>query len=433
MTGTLDWIHKVRKDWVALPHQRTLAELLDRTPRGTVRACVAEPIRHYKTSTLIAAICKWLHDDPTLRIIYMTFTIERASEIGKDIRDACSRTGTKPAEGFNTIANWRNDRGGGVTCMSAQQSRLGADVDILVVDDPYENAIEADKPEIRQVVDETIAFYTMRLSRGGSCVVVMSRFHPDDAIGRRLRRVHQKWENIHAKAIQDDGTALAPEVRTLEELQKIRHELAEIDPTERLWYAQWQNEPRAPSGDLFRDPLRYHEVPTWPGFRTFYGLDMSYSQAKISDWSAIVAMRAWGSQAYVLDVERFKLDVRLIGERLALSRDRFGEGPIFSYVSGPEKGIVEVLAERGLGVSPMPARYNKLVRAERTIARVNRGEVLFPHTAKWVESFLGRLSAFRGVDGDDDDEVDALVSACDGGLFSAVAGEPTRAFGSRRF
>lgn len=411
--------------WSEPTHLAEFVDMLERAPRGGVRGLCACPIRHYKTSTLIAAIAKWQRDDPLLRVIYMTHSIGRAQEIGKDIRDTCRRMGVRVKEGRDTILEWRNVAGGGVSCMSAQQSKLGADVDVLVWDDPFESGHEADKPEVRQQVDETIAHYTMRLSRGGSCVGVMSRWHPDDAIGRRLRRTRENWEYVHKRAIEDDpnGTgylALNPSVRTVEEMVRIRNALAEQDPSERLWYAQWQNEPRAPSGDLFRDPVRYVSVPTWPGFRTFYGLDMSYSQSRIADFSAIAAIRAWGPKAFVLDVRRFKLEIRRIEENIRAVVAEHGRGPIFSYVSGPEVGIVREFARQGLLVTALPARYNKLVRAERTIGRWNKGDVMVPESAAWVDAFVERVKAFRGVEGDDDDEVDALVSGLDGGLHSGV-------------
>ena len=87
--------------------------------------------------------------------------------------------------------------------------------------------------------------------------------------------------------------------------------------------------------------------------------------------------------------------------------------------------MVRVLRERGVPIAPMRARYNKLVRAERTIKRWNDGNIPVPedHAVPWVKGFVHRLSCFRGHESDrDDDEVDALVSACDGAMGGAVAG-----------
>jgi hypothetical protein len=55
-----------------------------------------------------------------------------------------------------------------------------------------------------------------------------------------------------------------------------------------------------------------------------------------------------------------------------------------------------------------------------------------PQHEAWVDEFIGRAQSFRGVEGDDDDEIDALVSVCDGGLGSGVAAA-AKSFGAWRY
>jgi predicted phage terminase large subunit-like protein len=435
----MDWIPKCDSRWKSPYHLADFVNALERAPRGAVRCVEAVPIRHFKTITLVCAIAWWLARDPTLRVVYMTYSTHRATEIGKTIRDTCRRMDVRIASGYDTIARWSTPQGGGVAVMSADQSHLGADIDILVWDDPIESFVEVDKPEVRQRVDETIAFYTNRLNVSGSCIGIMSPMHLDDPLHRRLRRKSPPWESfIHPAIIDEDlptERAFAPEVRSLEQIRAAKAELHESDPSDRIFLAQWMCSPITPRGDHFTNPARYRELPTFGGSRVFYGLDMSYSQATISDWSAIVVFKAWGSTAYVQHVDRFRLDVPLIGHKLLTAQSRYGTGPIFSYVSGPEIGIIQHLAERGLPVEGMPARYNKLVRATRTIRRVRESEILFPEddAAAWVPSMIQRLTSWRGVDGDEDDEVDALVSGSEGGMFSFAGSEPTTTSGERRF
>ncbi len=430
----MGWVERVQVGWERPEHLAGLVRVLEAAPRGSVRGLCGVAVRHWKSSTVLAAIAKWLLDDATLRVILMTHSMGRAQEMGKDVRDACRRVGVRIAEGRDTICDWRTTAGGGVSCMSAQQSKLGADVDILVWDDPIESPQDADDARIRQTIDETIAHYTSRLSRGGSCIGVMSRFHPDDPIGRRLRRTRETWEYVHAPAVVDEGLAtehaLNPAVRTLEELAQIRDALREQDPSERLWWSQWQGEPRAPSGDLFKEPTRYATLPLWPGWRTFYGIDLAFTTGRLSDYAAIVAVRSWGSKAYVLLAEQFKLELGLIARRLSEVTKTYGRGPIFTYASGPEVGIVQEMARRGLPIQAMPARFNKLVRCEKTVTRWNHGDVCVPTDGHWVDQFLEQMSAYRGVEGDSDDLVDALVSGLDGGLFSSdqrprLVGQPS--------
>jgi predicted phage terminase large subunit-like protein len=418
-----------------------MVAMLSRADGGGVRGCVAVPIRHWKTWTLEAACSWWLRRNPKLRIIYMSYSINRAQEIGKDIRDVCRRTGVKIAKDHDTIALWRTEEGGGVSIMSAQQSRLGADVDILLVDDPYESGAECDKPEIREAVDGTIAHYTMRLSPGGSCILVMSRWRPDDAVGVRRLRSQESWEYVHDRAIEVvdvEGElterAFAPDVRSLEWLKEQRAVLAEVDPTERMWFAQWQGDPIDISGeDDFTAPKRYAMLPEWPGFVDAIGLDMAYSSGKRADWFALVVVRRMAGQMFIRDVQRFRANEGVAENALRQARDVYGiTTQIYSYMSGPEIGAAHYLASRGLHVNVLPARFNKRIRARKTVNRVKSGDLLVPQHAPWVQAFERRLLAWRGAEGDEDDEIDALVSVHDG-MFGSGSGEAgAKGIGHRR-
>lgn len=403
--------------------------------RQSVRALCSIPIRHHKTITAQHGVAWTLLQDPTFRWIYMTYGESYANTRGREMKNLCRRLGVEIQRGHESLKEWRTTAGGGVYTMSAQSSGLGQDVDGLIVDDPISGPDEADKLAVRQAIDETIGFYTARLSRGGGVAITMSRFHPDDPSGRRLRRIDQEWEHQHSAALIDEGLpterAFAPLVMTVEELKKKREDARAIDPRERMWWSQFQNDPRAESGELFRAPSRYTRLPNEPGWRDAMGVDFAYSQARRADFFALVIVRIWGSDVYVLKTERLKAD--FAGLEMAIRRawDSVGARcPVHTYITGPEKGAVSYFAEHGIHILAMHAKFNKLIRAQKTIDIWNDRRVHVPEGAAW-DPFLGRVAAFRGVDGDDDDEIDAMVSAVDGGMWSAVA-NATRAIGKRR-
>jgi predicted phage terminase large subunit-like protein len=87
----------------------------------------------------------------------------------------------------------------------------------------------------------------------------------------------------------------------------------------------------------------------------------------------------------------------------------------------------------GLPIAPMPARYNKLVRAQKTIRRWNDGEILVPAHAPWLQGFLHRVSLFRGHDRDRDDEIDAIVSMADAVLGGATTAGVGRVGGRKPY
>jgi hypothetical protein len=276
--------------------------LLDRAAEGEpVRGMDCEPIRHFKTTATNHGVIKILLKDPSTPVIHLSHSHDKATLEGKKIRQlaqSCDQqfgTSIGPVRGFDQIHDWRNSHGGGVVTMSASQSRLGYDCGALIVDDPLDEmgAIDA---LVRQAVDDAISHYTartMRRGRPGPVLIVMSRWHPDDPVGRRLLRTEIKWEYVQHEAIVDlDGErerAFAPHVWSLEELKKVRAELREVDPTERYFWAQFQNDPRPPGTDLFRDPTYYEDFPSWP-YRIIHGADLAFTQGKHSDFFAMVTM-----------------------------------------------------------------------------------------------------------------------------------------------
>lgn len=411
-------------------HMTEWANLIERSAKEPIRAMCALPIRHYKTETTLHGIVWLLIQDPTLRIIFLTHNFDAAEARGKRLRQLAEATNIGPARGWNKIADWRNEQGGGVVVMSADQSKLGYDCHVLIFDDPLDEH-GAEDPKVREAVDSTIAHYTarcMRRGKPGPVLGVASRWHPDDPIGRRLQRKAVNWEYIHRPAIVDEGLpterAFAPEVWPLDALRQMRAEWAEKDPTERGWYAQLMGDPRPVGTDLFGPATYYTSLPDY-GYRKAFGIDMAYTVGEGADWFARCVGRIYGKKLYLIDVQRHKIDPHQIQSTCQADMNKYGRAPFFSYMAGPEIGMARVLNERGIPISKLNARYNKLVRAERTIAQWNAGDILVPSDGLWVPGFLHRISCFRGREKDtDDDEIDALVSMRDGSMGGAAQAPP---------
>lgn len=433
----LDYITKISPDFRPPYHLLEYLAIYERVRQGEpVRVLCTLPIRHFKTETTLHALLWLLEHDPTLRIVLMTHSHERAVWLGKRMRALAKRTGVGPARGYDTINEWMNDFGGGVLIMSADMSREGWDCHVLVVDDPIDEKSITAKDK-RQAVDDGINYYTARCQKAGKrgpVIIVASRLDDDDPIGRRLVRKAVTWETHHAPAVLNFGTdheqAFAPDVISLEELRQIRAELAESDPREKTWFARFMGTPRADEHDGFRDPLRYQTLPTWPGFRDVLGIDLSFSAKKRADFAAIVRVRVYPHLAFVVDVQRFKAEPRELVTRLKLARTN--DEAIFSYMSGPEKGFAEYLAGEGLEINAMQVTAPKFVRAQNCIAAHNAGKILWPEHAPWVNGTLRNLTRWAGNEDDEDDEADAYVSVYEGAIRFAASQAP-RKVGSWRF
>lgn len=437
-TPTLHLIPKLSPHLEPPYHLEDWCTVLDRAADGEpLRAINAEPIRHYKSVTTWHGVIRILLRDPTCPVIYFTHSHQKAQDTGKAIRDlaqSCDRqfgTNIGPARGTNTIDHWSNDRDGGVLVMSAEQSRLGYDCGALIADDPIDE-LGAYSLSVRNTVDDALAHYTarcMRRGKPGPVLIVASPWHPDDPMGRRKARRAREWTFLSHPAIIDEGLvterAFAEKVWGLDALKAMRAELAEKDPTERIWWAQLMCRPKPPGGGRFGDPHLWTTLPDTP-HRMAYGCDFAFTQGEGSDYFALVVAQLHGKKAYIVEVQRHKIDAHQIESTLKAAQNKYGRGVIWSYQSGPEIGLSNLLIERGIPMGRMQARFNKLVRSERTARRWNDGDIYVPANALWAPGFLARIAAFRGAEKDgDDDEVDALVSLCDGALGGASSAPST--------
>ncbi len=431
----VDWIPIAIKGAGSPFHLEPFPSLLDAAFRSeSVRALVSCPIRHWKSTTVKAAIAKGLRANPRLHVIVMTHGHDFAQSYGRELRELCRACGVRIARGADTILDWRTEEGGGCFIMSNKQSALGRPCDVFIFDDPFGSFEEADNIDIRNHVDWIIAQYTARLNPGGSVIGVMSRLHPDDAIGRRLERKAREWTYVHKQALVNEGAAdeqaLAPHIMSLEHLRSARAELYEADPSERTWHSQFQNDPREGSRGSFKGVHYLETLPNLSTCRVAIGLDAAYSEGSSSDYFVAGALLELASGIVVVGyVERHRRGIDGVSDALDGFAARYPDAPMFSYVQGPEVGVYRQLAaprvyfdelgeqriRAGHIVHTMTAQWSKEVRARPAAAAWERGLLRVLSGQSWTPSYVREMNAFTGAGGREvDDQVDMTVSGFDG-------------------
>ncbi len=100
---------------------------------------------------------------------------------------------------------------GGLTAVGVGGALTGMGADLLIIDDPVKNDAEANSSVQREKIwDWFNATALTRLEPDGICILVMTRWHEDDLVGRLIRENNrpdaQKWEllNLPALAAEDD-------------------------------------------------------------------------------------------------------------------------------------------------------------------------------------------------------------------------------------
>lgn len=148
--------------------------------------------------------------------------------------------------------------------------------------------------------------------------------------------------------------------------------------------------------------------------RVVIGVDCAYTIGAGSDWSAAVVLGSLRDLIFVIEVMREREETDVIADKLLDLRASYPGAAMASYVSGPEIGVYKLLLTHwGIPVMMLPARYNKIVRSKRTQIAWKQGRILLPRYAPWLGAFLQELRFFNGAEGQQDDQVDALVSGFD--------------------
>lgn len=189
-------------------------------------------------------------------------------------------------------------------------------------------------------------------------------------------------------------------------------------------------QPRGPVLDV--SPVRRTDASTW---HTAIGVDLSYSGR--GDRAAIVVVSRKADEPseraryFIRDVWSGSREIRSLRSILSAWCARHEGAPLASYVGAGELGVLHLLQEPtisadgtrvpGVSIVPMLATASKAVRAAWSIDLWNAGRIVLPPGATWVQGFQRRVLAFDGTDGDEDDEVDAMVSAIE---FLRVCGGP---------
>lgn len=373
------------------------------------------PPRHWKSETLKHAIIKHLHCWPENDVAYCTHTASFAAAQSRDVRRLAKTSGLQLSEDSNRKDEWHTVSGSGLVARGVGGEVTGRGFRLIVVDDPVksrevaESAIERDKI-FNWIEDDVIT----RLTPDGTVILVHTRWHPDDPIGRYAKR--KEWRGHNIQAISDVGgeeVALLPQQWPLDALRRIR----DVNPYR--FTALYQGEPRPRGGKVFdRAPERYLSEALPIRFRTAHGLDLAYSKKSRADRSVLLTGITDGWYIYLTGcrIRRERSDEFIVTARSAIQER---PGTIRWYCSGTEKAVADLFAVGGVSIDTYPAKEDKFARAQGAAKLWNQGRILVPESGvdedgtDWAHELVEEVGAFTGVNDPHDDIVDALAALVD--------------------
>lgn len=155
----------------------------------------------------------YLCKHPTERVILASYEAEFASEWGRKVRDIIDDDGKRLfgislRQDSKAADHWTiKEHNGGMQTCGVGGALTGKGSDILIIDDPFKNAEEANSELIREKKFEwfTTAAYT-RLEPNGAIILVNTRWHEADISGRLLQAMAEggeQWTLLHLPALHD--------------------------------------------------------------------------------------------------------------------------------------------------------------------------------------------------------------------------------------
>lgn len=405
MRDLVRFIPKLSPKYMAPTHLTPLLRRFELAVDGVPqRVCCSAPPRHAKTESVLHVPAYGLRRKPELRFSYSTYADRLSRSKSRKARHLAQEAGVQLES--TSLNEWRTPEGGGLLAGGVGGPLTGHGVDILIVDDPIKNRIEAESAVYRdRLLDWWRDVAATRIEPGGSAFVFMTRWHTEDLIATLMS---EGFEYINLPAISETSAALWPERWPLDALERRRHDVGEY-----TWWSLYQGDPRKRGGRVFEDVHLFDKEPTSRVTYAF-GIDLAASAKTSSDWSVLVKMARCGDDYFVLDVIREQMASPKFRELVAKASALEPTAPIRWYAAGMEQGVASFYRGDDMEMQSPTPRGDKFVRAINFSAAWNRGNVFVPRAAHWVKAFLKELHDFTGTSADGhDDQVDAAVAAFD--------------------
>jgi len=296
----------------------------------------------------------------------------------------------------------------------------GNPADFIIIDDPIKNRQEAESETYRQRIwEEYLDSVNTRLSANGIVIIVMTRWHEDDLVGRVTKAIPEQCKviNIPLEAEENDilgrkvGDALFPEIGKDKEWLKRYKKLYTSEEGSRSWNALMQGRPSAADGNLFKRDWwkKYKKAPRCP--LNIMTVDATFKDTSKSDY---VAIGVWGkrnNEYYKLGLLNKRMGfVETVGAIKEFKRKYPFVNGIYIEDKANGSAIIDVLRRQISGVIAYnPGRDSKESRASAISPLVEAGQVYLPEYETWTNDFIDQCASFPN--GSNDDMVDEMTMA----------------------
>ena len=440
-----DYFKLVNPDYKLYKHIQYICDKVQKIIDGEQHNYIVEmPPQHGKSTTITKTFPSYyLMRHPDKHVMLVAYSEDLYSDFSASNRRIFEDWGgrlfglhtEKSTSQEFTIADHR----GGLYATSITGGATGKPADLLIIDDPVKNYLEASsKTKKDGIWNEWVSTFETRLQQSGSVILIMTRWQTDDLAGRLLAKNEnekngKKWEEIKFPAIaeEDDilgrkvGDPLCPQLHNIDDLKNHKRSMGTQKFT-----AEYQQSPTIEGGGVFkRNWVRYY-VPSREVQARLHLTDKDavvigkHFDDKAQSWDATfksgenddyVAGQVWYRRDanyylmyWVHDRMSFTETLKAIQQTTTLYPDAYSK-----YIEDKANGsaIIDTLRNKVAGIIPITPDGGKEVRASAVTPLWEAGNVYVPHPL-WkpeIEDMLEEIFAFPNAP--HDDYVDAMTQA----------------------
>ncbi len=377
------------------------------------------PPQHGKSMTVTETFPSWyVGKYPDRRCIIACYNDDFAGKFGRRNKGKIDEVGQfifdiklkKSSDRDMEIA----EHDGGIITRGIMAGITGNAGDLIIIDDPVKNRLEADSSTYRERLWEEWENSIMtRTQAGTKIIIIQTRWHEDDLAGRVINGENfVEVVNIPVEAEENDilgrniGDALCPEIgKDNKWLQEFKQRYAD---GKRAWNALYMGRPTSAEGNIFkREWWQYYDKLPEHIPLVAISVDATF---KDSDTSDFVAIEVWGKlngDYYLIDLIKRRMDFPETLKAIRHMADKYPQRhSILVEDKANGSAIISMLKHEIGGIIAITPKESKIARANAITGIVESGNVYLPRYSDFTGEFVEEFASFPNGVNDD------LVDAC---------------------
>lgn len=421
-----------RGTWIPSKHlQFIAAKVAKAIAKGNGRIIISAPPRHGKSQLTSIYTPGWLLERyPHYKTILAGYGAELATGFSRQVRDMIMDPNnehllkTRIRKDASRVEAFLTPEGGGMYAVGLGGAITGRGANVLLIDDYIKEIKEALSPAYRDYIWNwfVTTAYT-RLEPGGTCIIIATRWHSDDLIGRILATQRDQWEYIELPAIAEEndqigravGEPLFPERYPVERLEELRGTLGSI-----FFAALFQQKPVDETGKIsdraWLKPYPYaqipeHELRDWK-FARIWDLAATPDDGDYTVGTKLAHNKKL-NKTIIMNVIRDQMSPAQIESKVRLTAVADTTDVDVYIEQEPGSSGIHLVDHYARNVLPefhvegIPAVVKKLIRAQPMLAAAEAGDIWYME-GSWNEPFLREFDTFPT--GEFDDQVDTAAA-----------------------